>query len=79
MKKLLRYDAVDHQTQLVVEYSICCQVKKTYQGRAGMTMLSLKPKFMTPIQILKPEIDKLFALMDFHKEVRIHKIFPSMN
>ena len=54
-------------------------VVKTYQGRAGMTMLSLKPKFMTPIQILKPEIDKLFALMDFHKEVRIHKIFPSMN
>ena len=34
---------------------------------------------MTPIQILKPEINKLFALMDFHKEVRIHKIFPSMN
>ena len=28
------------------------------------------------IQILKPEIDKLFALMDFHKEVNVFKIVP---
>ena len=36
------------------------------------------PMLKATIQILKPEIDKLFALMDFHKEVNVVKIVPSM-
>ena len=52
------------------------QVQKTYL--LGIDNALFKTlQFMAPIQILKPEIDKLFALMDFHKEVRISKI--SMN